>query len=745
MRSSLQRALALCAILLTATIAAPPAMAASRETVAMSVGRLLEEGHYTRQKLNEDVSKKFLQTYLELLDFSHLFFTQKDVDDLNAKYASSIAGDVLLGNLKPAYEIYALYTKRVDDRVAKIKDLLKQPIDFKSNATVELSRQKSAWPKDEAEADQLWRGRIANELLQEHLSEHPIEPAPQLVARRYDRLARNVHEEDKDEQMKLYLDALAQAYDPHSEYLSKADMKNFSINMGLSLVGIGAMLRSEDGYAKIESLVPGGPAQVDGRLKVGDRISAVAQGPADYVDVREMRLDKVVEMIRGKKGTHVRLLVIPSDATDPSHRKNVELVRDEIKLKDQEARADIIIRKDENGDPIKLGWLTLPSFYADMDKHQKSTTRDVLALLKRLKKENIAGLVIDLRRNGGGSLEEALSLTGLFLKSGPIVQTKDYNGSIRVSANPDPGIAYSGPMVVLTSRQSASASEIFAAALQDYGRAVVVGDKNTFGKGTVQTILPIGRFASLLGSHTDEDGALKLTIQKFYRVAGGSTQLHGVASDIVLPSLSDLPEFGEGALKNALAYDEVAKARYTKWSDTHSLFIDQLRRRSEERIKNDPEFHYVIEDIDRLRHKLDENRISLNEDGRKKELQDDKLRKEMRSKERLARNQEEPRIYRVTLDTVDKPNLQLIMYPGKLAEAKKNGTAPKVDSGAASDLDTDTDLIGGASADDDTKTPAIDPERDEALNILADLVDLSRGPKTASANNVDKTAPEQRP
>jgi len=238
---------------------------------------------------------------------------------------------------------------------------------------------------------------------------------------------------------------------------------------------------------------------------------------------------------------------------------------------------------------------------------------------------------------------------------------------------------------------------------------------------------------------------LKLTIQKFYRVAGGSTQLHGVTSDVVLPSLSDLPEFGEGALKNALPYDEVAKARYTKWSDTHSLFIDQLRRRSEERVKGDPEFHYVMEDIDRLRHKLDENRISLNEDARKKETQDDKLRKETRSKERLARNQEEPRIYRVTLDTVDKPNLQLIMYPGKLAEAKKNGTSPKVDPGAASDADSDTDLIGGGNAEDDAKTPAIDPERDEALSILADLVDLSRGPKTASANSVDKTAPEQRP
>jgi len=699
----------------------------------MSVGRLLEEGHYTRQKLNEEISNKFFQTYLELLDFSHLFFTQKDVDDLNAKYGTSMAGDVLFGTLKPAYDVYALYTKRVDERVAKIKELLKQPIDFKSSATVELSRQKAPWPKDEAEADQLWRGRIANELLQEHLSEHPIEPAPQLVARRYDRLARNVHEQDKDEQMKLYLDALAQAYDPHSEYLSKADMKNFSINMGLSLVGIGAMLRSEDGYAKIESLVPGGPAQVDARLKVGDRISAVAQGPAEFVDVREMRLDKVVEMIRGKKGTRVRLLVIPSDATDPSRRKNVELVRDEIKLKDQEARADIIIKKDENGEPVKLGWLTLPSFYADMDKHQKSTTRDVLALLKRLKKENIAGLVVDLRRNGGGSLEEALLLTGLFLKSGPIVQTKDYNGYIRISSDPDNGIAYTGPLVVLISRQSASASEIFAAALQDYGRAVIVGDKDTFGKGTVQTILPIGRFASLLGSHSDEDGALKLTIQKFYRVAGGSTQLHGVASDIILPSLSDLPEFGEGALKNALPYDEVPKAKYTKWSDTHSLFIDQLRRRSEERVKNDPEFHYVMEDMDRLRHKIDENRISLNEDVRKKELADDKLRKGTRSKERLARNQQEPQIYRVTLDTVDKPNLQLVMYPGKLAEAKKNGVAPKVDPEAAPDADSD--LISSAGSDGDNKEPAIDPERDEALNILADLVDFSSGPKTASANH----------
>src|SRR5436853_701575 len=564
------------------------------------------------------MSQKFLRNYLELLDFSHLFFTQKDVDALTQKYGTALADDVLLGNLKPAYEIYDLYQKRVDERVAKVKELLKQPLDFKNGATIELSRQKAPWPKDQAEADELWRGRIASELLQEKLSEHPIEPGPQLVSRRYDRIARNVHEEDREEQVKLYLDALAQTYDPHSEYLSKADFKNFNIQMGLSLVGIGAMLRTEDGYAKIESLVTGGPAQVDGRLKIGDRISAVGQGTGEFVDVRDMRLDKVVEMIRGKKGTKVRLLAIPANASDPSQRKNVDLVRDEIKLKDQEARADIIIKKDENGNPVKLGWLTLPSFYADMDRHSKSTTRDVLALLKRLKKENIGGLVVDLRRNGGGSIEASISLTGLFLKSGPIVQTKGSNGNIVISSDPDPGIAYSGPLIVLTSRQSASASEIFAAALQDYGRAVIVGDKNTFGKGTVQTILPIGRFTSLLGSRADDDGELKLTIQKFYRVAGGSTQLHGVASDIVLPTLSDLPEYGEGALKNCLPYDEVQKAKFTKWSDSsHQLFADELKRLSEARVQANPEFRYVMEDMERLRQRLDENRISLNEDVRR--------------------------------------------------------------------------------------------------------------------------------
>ena len=731
MKTQFRSSLTLFTVSLSLALGSQPLQAKSDlEQVAVSVGRLLEEGHYTHQRLNDEVSKKFLRTYLELLDFSHLFFTQQDVDALYTKYGTSIDDDVLLGNLKPAYEIYELYQKRVDDRVAKVKELLKQPpADLKSDATIELSRQKSPWPKDGAEADAIWQGRIANELLQEHLSEHPIEPGPELVARRYDRLMRNVHEEDQPEQVKLFLAALAQTYDPHSEYLSKADLKNFSINMGLSLVGIGAMLRTEDGYAKIESLVAGGPAQKHGAIKVGDRITAVAQGPAEFADVRDMRLDKVVEMIRGKKGTKVRLLIIPADAPDPSKRKTIELVRDEIKLKDQEARADIIIKNDRNGEPVKLGWLTLPSFYADMDKHQKSTTKDVLALLKRLKKENIMGLVVDLRRNGGGSLEEAIALTGLFLKSGPVVQTKGSNGNIVVSSDPDPTVAYAGPLVVLTSRQSASASEIFAGALQDYGRALIVGDKNTFGKGTVQTILEIGRFTSLLGSSSQEDGALKLTIQKFYRVAGGSTQLQGVASDIVVPSLSDLPEFGEGALKNALAYDQVPKARYTKWPEQPGVYLEELKRRSQARVKESPEFHYVMEDMERLRRRLDENRISLNEDVRRAELNEDKLRKELRAKDRLARKDDDTRIFRLTLDTVDKPNLQPILFPGKIAAANKSTVAPEVAG------DADSDVFGG----DGTKEPALDPIRDETLYILGDLVEMTAGPRTASTTSNSTT------
>lgn len=692
--------------------------------IEISVGRLLEQGHYSRMKLDEKVSQRFLKYYLEGLDYNHLYFTQKDVDLFTAKYGNSLNNDVLLGNPDPAFTIFNIFKKKVEDRVAKIKELLTQNYDFTSNRTVEVNRQKSPWPKDEADADQLWKDRIEGELLQETLNKHASDTPVKVLTRRYDQVLRNLHEQTKEDIIKGFLTILAQTYDPHSEYMSKSELDNFQINMRLSLVGIGAVLHSEDGYAKIAELVPGGPAAKDGRLKVGDKVAGVAQGDKDFVDSVDMKLDKVVEMIRGKKDSIVRLQVIPSNATDPSVRKVIEIKRDEIKLKEQEAKAEIIERTGPDGNPIRLGWIILPSFYADMEHSgaagAKSTTKDVLALINRLKQEHIQGLVMDLRKNGGGSLEEAVNLTGLFIKRGPVVQAKDSNGNIHVSKDRDPSIAWDGPLIVCTNKLSASASEIFAAALQDYNRAVIVGDSSTFGKGTVQTMLEIGRIMPFLGSGGNEAGALKLTIQKFYRIAGGSTQHKGVEADVKLPSLFDRPEIGESALKGPLPYDTVPPVDFDKWE--RPLFKNDLRQRSTARVAADPEFRYITEDLEEVKKHLAENRVSLNIQGRRAEIDEDKAKRDKRTAAREKVKQPDAKTYVITLDNVAKPDLQLVTY---------DKTDKKVADGAAPATNTDDD-----SADEDStnKSERVDPIKTETLNILNDLIDLSRNPKTATAS-----------
>ena len=405
--------------------------------VEFSVGKLLESGHYTKRKLDDNFSRLLLKNYLEELDYNHLFFTQKDVDVFTQKYGTTLDDDILLGNPEAAYKIFDVYKKRVEDRVAKVKELLKDKFTFTSDRTIEVNRQKAPWPKDEAAADALWHDRIEGEMLQEQLAVHKVDPPEKVVGRRYDQLLRNLHEQTKEDEIKLFLNNLAQSYDPHSEYMSRSELENFSINMRLSLVGIGAVLRADDGYARIMELVPGGPASRDGKLKVGDRVRAVAQGDKEFVETMDMKLDKVVEMIRGKKDTIVRLQVIPRSATDPSVRKVIEIKREEIKLKEAEAKAEIVEHPMPDGTIQRLGWIILPSFYADMEHANvagaNSTTKDVLALLNRLKQEGISGLVMDLRRNGGGSLEEAVNLTGLFVKRGPVVQAKDSNGKVHVS------------------------------------------------------------------------------------------------------------------------------------------------------------------------------------------------------------------------------------------------------------------------------------------------------------------------
>jgi carboxyl-terminal processing protease len=683
--------------------------------VAVSVASWLERGHYTRQKLDDEMSRKFLQTYLTTLDYNKLYFTQKDVAEFEKKYGTTLAGSVLRGDLAPSREIFARFKERVTERVASNKKIAQKKHTFDSKRTVEVNRQDSPWPVDTAEADRIWRDRIEAELLKEQMAEIKLRPPAETIIRRYDQVLRNVNEMEDEDILKTFLTALAMTYDPHSEYLSPSDLENFQIQMKLSLVGVGAVLSSEDGYAKVKEVVAGGPADRDGRLAVNDRIAAVAQGEGEFEDVVDMKLDKVVEKIRGKKGSTVKLLVIPANATDPSKREVIDIRRDEVKLKESEAKAEVLDLKDTENRMTRIGWITLPSFYANMDGKgtPKSTTADVAALLGRLKAEGIQGLVIDLRRDGGGSLEEAINLTGLFIPKGPVVQSKDSNGKITVSQDLNSGIAYSGPLVVLVNRLSASASEIFAAALQDYGRAVIVGDERTFGKGTVQTVIDVGRLMSPFSLGSADAGALKLTIQKFYRVKGGSTQLNGVSSDIVLPSLSDTDEIGEGALKNRLAYDEVAPVKIIDSMAATPLFLDELRSRSTERIGKDPEFQYIVADRNLLRERIEKNSLSLNEAERRRELAEEKERKEVRAKERKERGPAlAAQAYELKLDDLNAPKLRPVAFDRK----------------AEKSLALDEE----AENEEKKSDPEPDPIRNEALRIMRDLIELNRQTRTAS-------------
>jgi len=703
--------------------------------IAVTVAKMLEQGHYLHPlsladknppRLDSEppqpMSDRVLKNYFQMLDYSHLYFTKGDIDEFMSRFSPTIATDIVHGDLTAPREIFTRFRQRVNERVAKNKAIAAAPHDFSSAKTVEIDRKKAPWPADLQDADRLWSDRIEAELLQESLNEHPLNPPAKVVTKRYDQFLKSINEQSDEDVIKTFLVALAESYDPHSEYMSPSDMENFSIQMKLSLVGIGAVLRSDDGYAKIVEIVPGGPADKDGRLKPNDRIAAVAQGSHPFEDVVDMKLDKVVEKIRGGKGTQVRLQVIPADATDPSKKKIIEITREEVKLKESEAKGEVIDAKGDNGASMKLGWLTVPSFYQNMDRKQgdeeKSTTKDVKRILGRMKKEGIEGLVIDLRRDGGGSLEEAINLTGLFVGSGPVVQAKDANGKVTVARDDEGEPFYTGPIVVLANRLSASASEIFAAALQDYGRAVIVGDQRSFGKGTVQTLLDVGKFMPIFHSQGANAGSLKLTIQKFYRVSGGSTQHRGVLSDIVLPSPTDTPEIGESALPNPLTYDEVDPQPVSKFTFTPPL-IDQLKQRSQERVAKDPEFGYIADDMKRFKERLALNQLSLNEKVRKEEKEEDEKRKKERDAERRKNPIVEPVAYEVTLDTVDKPELP------KVTKKKK----PSTEKVAKAKGDDDED----SEASEKEVPDAPDPIRHEAINILKDLTDQFQSLRTAKA------------
>ncbi|MEO6418848.1 MAG: carboxy terminal-processing peptidase, partial [Polyangiaceae bacterium] len=535
------------------------------------------------------------------------------------------------------------------------------PFEFAGHDVYSFDREHAQRPRDLAAAKALWGQQLRAEYLQEKLGDKPKEKIQATLNHRHAQQLRTMKALRSDEVLEVYLDALAHVYDPHSDYLGHEQMESFSIAMNLSLFGIGATLESADGYCKIRELVPGGPAARGGLLKAGDRITSVAQDGKDPVDIVNMPLSDAVELIRGPKGSTVTLTILPAGAADSALPKKESIVRDEVKLEDQQAKARILELPNGKGTTLRLGVIDLPSFYADMAGREgaggRSATADVAVLLGKLKAEHVHGVVLDLRRNGGGSLKEAITLTGLFFRKGPVVQTRDQAGNIEVDADPDPGVLYDGPLVLLTSRFSASASEILAGALQDYGRALIVGDSSTFGKGTVQNVIPLARVMDQAHlAHTYDPGALKITTNKFYRPSGASTQLRGVASDIVLPSISEISGVSESAMKDPLPWDVVRSTPHDNLNRVEP-YVSALREKSLRRVSADKDFGHLVDDIARARKNIAAKSISLNEADRRRELAEDKARHEEREGEHRSRHVSQPATYEVTLKNASAPGL----------------------------------------------------------------------------------------
>jgi len=687
--------------------------------IAMVVSKLLERNHYLQHPLDEQFSSLFFDKYLDALDPQHMLFLQSDVEEFE-KFRTELGRlTTRLGDTQPAEIIFARFLDRFAQQVMFVTNALHaEKFTFDSDDRYLVNRKDKPRPEDLDEAKKLWWERLRFEYLQEKLNKKKHDAIVSLILRRYARQMRMLLEFDTDEVLQVYLSALAHVYDPHSEYMGKPSYENFNINMKLSLFGIGALLRSEDGYCKIVSLTPGGPAEKSKKLKPNDRIVGVAQGSEDFVDVIDMKLNKVVEMIRGPKGTEVRLQVIPADASDESVRKVVSLIRAEIPLEDSEAKAKIIELPPEDGKPAqRIGIIDLPSFYADMGNRSadhKSTTTDVRKLLRKLQEEKISGLILDLRRNGGGSLEEAIKLTGLFIPKGPVVQVKDFDGRVTVDSDTDEDVAYNGPLVVLVSRFSASASEILAAALQDYGRALLVGDISTHGKGTVQTVQEINRFLRT----TNNLGALKFTIRKFYRINGSSTQLKGVTPDIVLPSFNNFGEIGEAALPRALPWDTIQSAEYEPMN-LISTHLAELRKRSEARQSTDKDLVWLRGEIERHRKKVDDKTVSLNEQQRLNEKKEADARAEARKNELKRRGEPPYKTYEITLKLADQPGL-----PPPLS--RTNTVASKDEKPAKSAEEADEDETK------DEQTPAVDITLEETKRILMDLVELTARTKAVA-------------
>jgi carboxyl-terminal processing protease len=646
--------------------------------VAYITARLLEEFHYSQHPFDTEMSSKLFNAYMDAFDPQHLYFLQSDIDEFS-RYRTNLATLTLSSHgqadVSPAFKIFNRFSERLHERVAYADDVLKHDsFKFDSDDQVQVDRKDAPYPKSLDEAKQLWRQQLYFDYLREKL-DHEDAPDTRLAAtnvadivqtlqRRYDRELRTCDEFESSDIIQTYLDSLAHAYDPHSDYMNNGHAQDFAITMSLSLFGIGAQLMSDDGYCKIDSLVPGGPADKSQQIKPDDKIIAVAQDKHPPVDVVDMELEKIVQLIRGPKGTVVKLTIIPAD--DPKSRRVVTLVRDEITLKDQEAKAQLIEMPDGNGGTKRLGVINVPSFYAPVDPTGKSpqTTNfvsvHVAALLNKLKEENVDGVIVDLRGNPGGSLEEAIRFVGLFVTNGPVVQVRSPDDLHAQTENNDSALdIYQGPLMVLINRFSASASEIVAAALQDYGRALVVGGSSSFGKGTVQNLNPLRPFVwPASDAATNDPGMVKITIRKFYRINGASTQLKGVVPDIVLPDiLSYSDQIGESALPNALPWDTTSVAPdYTKLDDVQP-YLATLLTKSQARVATNQDFGYIKQDISELEKLQSEKTDTLNERKAWDEKEKISDEKKARDKEVASRKLPNVTIYNITVADAGKPGL----------------------------------------------------------------------------------------
>src|SRR5664280_735364 len=699
----------------------------ARAAEVSTMVELLEQFNFNHQavdnQLKPDLGQNLIHDYMADLDPQRLFFLGTDQEAFTQRYAPGLYYNLrTLGKLDAPFDIYVMFEKRVDQRVNWIFDELKKEIDLTSHDTYPIDRSKDAWPATAAEADDLWRRRLKFEVIQEILTKKAPDEAKQTVRKHYERMLKNLADFETDDVAEMFLTCLANLYDPHSSYFSPESFEDFGIQMRLSLIGIGAVLGFEDNQCVVKELIPGGPADLGKQLHPNDKIIAVSGEGGEPVDVIGMKLRKVVDLIRGQKGTKVTLTFVPGAVTDGSVRKTITIVRDVVKLNSARARAAVYQVPGAAGEKMPMGVITLPSFYGLSDdddnnsgEERTSATKDVAELINRLDAAGVKAIVLDLRTNGGGLLSEAIDLTGLFINKGPVVQVKSVGGEIQVDSDEDTQIRYTGPLAVLVSRFSASASEIVAGALQNYGRAIVIGDQSTHGKGSVQTIVEMKTVNRMLARLPDKTGAARLTIQKFYLPNGASTQNKGVVPDIVLPSADQYLPIGESDLPHALVWDEIPSTVFNGHPLDQKL-LTPLRAASRSRLDHLEEFAYLKKNMEWFKEKQDHKDISLNLEERRhqKEL-DDVFKKTMRAeKDQLAKT--------------DFPYTEITLGPPAPKPVKADKKA-----------DEDSDDEDEFGTDEDTGVTKVDIPLRESLRVLSDALALSKNPQYWADGNAPLT------